>query len=403
MHVESIPNRRNGLISVGSGFTLMFLCGVAYSYGVAMPAIRDTFDLSQAQASLPFSAILVSYTLGMWMGGIFQDKIGPTLACLGGAILFGAGFALASFMPGLWSLMVAYGLFCGFGIGVSYIAATATAVRWFPDRRGLAAGCVILGFGLGALILAPLKHWLISMMGWRQAFLIMGSFFLFAGCGLALLVRPPRDEIRLPGIPDAATAVQLTTREMIRTPSFIRVWLAWSLSLCAGIGWMGHLAPMAELSGLSATAAAWTLSAVALANGLSRPIVGALADKIGRLPTLAGACAIFSLLCLFMLLPLEGGWRYFIMGILFGACFGTLLVNYSPLAAEFYGNRNLGSNLGLLYTSYGMGALTGPALFGALFDQTGSYTPALYLSLILTFIAIILFWSARPTPPQDSA
>jgi OFA family oxalate/formate antiporter-like MFS transporter len=199
--MESKPDRRQGLISVAAGFILMFLCGVAYSYGVAMPSIRDTFNLSLAQAALPFSAILVSYTLGMWMGGIFQDRIGATRACLVGAILFGTGFSMAGLMPGLWALLISYGLVCGFGIGVSYIAATATAVRWFPERRGLAAGSVILGFGLGALVLAPLKHGLIASHGWRTAFLLMGLFFLVAGCGLSLLVRPPREQGTQPGDP----------------------------------------------------------------------------------------------------------------------------------------------------------------------------------------------------------
>lgn len=381
-------------MAVASGFTLMFFCGVAYSYGVAMPFIGESFGLSKVQASLPFSAILGSYTLGMWMGGMVQDRVGSQRACLIGAVLFGAGFAGAGLMPGFASLLLSYGLVCGFGIGISYLAATAAAVRWFPERRGLAAGCVVLGFGLGALVLAPLKHGLIAAYGWRSAFLIMGSFFLVAGCLLALLVRLPTREI-LAGAHDPAGERHLTTGEMLRTRRFRRVWLAWSLCLCAGLGWMGHLAAMTEQSGLSPAVAAWTLSTVALTNGLSRPLVGYLADKVGRLPTLAGASLIFTALALFMLLPLAGGWRFFVMGALFGACFGAFLVNYGPLAAELFGNRHFGSNFGFLFTSYGVGALTGPALFGWLHDWTGSYAAATQVSVVLTLAAFCLFFSAR--------
>ncbi|MFP4281932.1 MAG: MFS transporter [Opitutales bacterium] len=382
----------------------MFLCGVAYSYGVAMPSIRADFDLTKAQASLPFSAILVSYTLGMWLGGITQDRVGPTRACLGGAVLFGGGFAMAGLMPGLWTLSLAYGLVCGFGIGVSYVAATATAVRWFPERRGLAAGCVVLGFGLGALLLAPLKQWLIAAHGWRMAFVGMGTCFLLGGTVLALLVRPPQEEIVLSdadGIVRAPSS--LTTRGVLRTARFRLIWLAWALSMCAGLGWMAHLAAMAEGAGLSAAAAAWTLSAVAVTNGLSRPLAGALADKVGRLPTLIGAVALFSVVGLFMVLPMDGGWRFFVAGAFFGACFGTLLVNYSPVAAEFFGPRHLGSNLGLLYTSYGAGALSGPALFGWLHDRTGSYAAAVQLSIGLTLAALGLFYWAQQREAKRTA
>jgi len=393
--IESTPSRKPGMIAIAAGFTLMFFCGVAYSYGVAMPSIREAFDLTKAEASLPFSAILVAYTLGMWMGGIFQDRVGPTNACLSGAVLFGSGFAAAGFMPGLVSLLISYGLVCGFGIGVSYIAATATAVRWFPEHRGLAAGLVVLGFGMGALVLAPLKQWLIATHGWRTSFLLMGSFFLVAGCLLSFLIRPPRQEKTIDSTSNVANSPQLTTRQMIATPRFRRVWLAWSFAMCAALGWMGHLASMTENAGLSAATAAWTLSVVALTNGLSRPLAGALADKVGRLPTLAGAAILLCILCLFMLLPINGGWRFFAMGILFGACFGTLLVNYSPLAAEFFGTQCFGSNLGLLYTSYGMGALIGPALFGALYDRTNSYHTAIQTSVVLTLAAFIIFLTAR--------
>lgn len=383
--------------AVLAGFSLLFLCGVAYAYGVAMPAIRETFALSKTLASLPFSTILVFYTLGMWLGGVIQDRLGPTRACLGGAVLFGLGFALSGWMPNLWLLLLTYGVCCGFGIGVSYVAAVATAVRWFPQRRGLAAGCVVLGFGLGSLVLAPLKHFLIAQMGWRPTFLLMGAVFLVCGWLLANLIRPPQqastgamDDSGDPGIDS------LTTQQMIRSPRFWCVWLGWSFAMCAALGWMGHLASMVELADLASATGAWVLSTVALTNGLSRPLVGALADRAGRLPTLLGACFLFVLLAGLMLLPLEGAWRFFCFGALFGACFGALLVNYSPLAVEFFGLWHLGSNLGLLFTSYGVGALSGPALFGWLFDRSGSYDTAIQFSIVLLIIALVLFHFASP-------
>lgn len=385
-----------GHTAVLAGFSLMFLGGVAYSYGVAMPAIREAFGLSKTLASLPFSAILVFYTLGMWMGGVLQDRVGPMRACLGGAVLFGLGYAATGLMPNLWSLLVTYGLLCGFGIGVSYVAAVATAVRWFPQRRGLAAGCVVLGFGLGSLLLAPLKHTLIELLGWRTSFVSMGTCFLIVGVLLALFIRPPQPQPATPGEASRPPNPSCTTAEMIRTRRFWCVWLAWSLSLCAGLGWMGHLASMAELSGLAPAVGAWLLSTVALTNGLSRPLAGALADRLGRLPTLAGACLLFALLVLGMLLPLEGAWRFFAAGSLFGACFGTLMVNFSPLAAEFFGLKHLGSNLGLLYTSYGVAALSGPALFGWIYDQTGTYDLAMAGSIGLLIVAFGLFRGAAP-------
>lgn len=396
--MKSEANLTKGYLSVFAGFTLMFLCGVAYSYGVALPSIQESFGLTGAQAALPFSAILVSYTLGMWVGGICQDKVGPLKACLFGALLFGVGYAASSFAPNLAVLLATYGLVTGFGIGVSYIAATSNAVNWFPERKGLAAGCVILGFGMGTLVLAPLKQWLISIYGWQTTFLAMGICFTVLGVLLALLVRAPDASSIVAEDVKLRSEVQLTTREMIKTPSFRRLWLAWALALCAGLGWMAHLASMTENAGVSPSVAAWTLSAVALTNGLSRPVAGALADKFGRLSTLTTAGIVFTLISCFMLLPIEGSWRFFVMSIVFGACFGTFLVNYSPLAAEFYGTKNLGSNLGLLYTSYGVGALTGPGIFGALYDTTGTYTYSILLSVVLAIVSALLFRSAKNVP-----
>lgn len=382
-------NNTTGVTGIVAGFLLMFLCGVAYSYGVVMPSIKDAFELSKAQAALPFSAILIAYTLGMWVGGIFLDRLGPTKSCVIGVILFASGFSIAGSAQGIGFLLVTYGLICGFGIGMSYIAAASNAVKWFPHRRGLAAGCVILGFGLGSLILAPLKHWLITHFGWRHTFHILGTVFFVLGTLLACLIRAPETKSTDPQATSASN--ELSPVEMLQTTSFRLLWTAWALCLCAGLGWMAHIPIMTQKEGVPAALAALTLSTVALANGFSRPIVGAIADKVGRLTTLLGATAIFLIICILMLLPIQGGWRFFAMGIFFGACFGTFLVNFSPIAIEFYGSRSLGSNLGLLYTSYGIGALIGPALFGAIYDRTGSYTPAIQLSIVLCAIALFLF------------
>ncbi|MFQ3587636.1 MAG: MFS transporter [Fimbriimonadaceae bacterium] len=361
---------RYGKVVLVVGFLLHLQLGIAYSYAVLRPHLERAFDLDGFSAGLGFSAILVGYTVGMVWGGIWNDRRGPRVVTPVGAFMFGTGFALAGIAPSYPVFLVAYGGVCGVGTGLAYIAAVQTAVRWHPTRRGTATGAVVLGFGLSSVFFAPTIHLLASTYGWRTAMVGLGAVFLVAGTALALAVREPEGPR-----PEAPASAEFLGKD----PRFRRLWVAWFLVLTVGLAWLGQLPALGKEYGLSAGAAAYLVSAVALANGTARPFLGLLSDRIGRTRCLALASAVGAT-TLAALAVVASPVAVWVAGFLVGVVFAAWLVNLAPIAAERFGSGSAGRAYGRLFTAYGAGGLIGPPLLGAVVQAGGGHRPGLLLS-----------------------
>lgn len=379
--VQAATSGGYGRFVLVAGFLLHLQLGVAYSYAALRPYLEEAFGLHGFAAGLGFSAVLVGYTAGMVWGGSWNDRRGPRWVTPVGAAMFGAGFALAGTAPNYFLFLVAYGGICGVGTGLAYIAAVNTAVRWHPDRRGAATGTVVLGFGLSSVFFAPAIHMIAESHGWRSAMVGLGTVFVIAGILLASAIREPEG----PRPPAPAKPGALWT-----VPHFRRLWLGWFLVLAVGLAWLGQLPHLGKESGLSAGAAALLVSAAALANGLARPAIGLLSDRIGRTRCLFLASVVgASTLGLLAVIPTAPAvWA---AGVLIGLSFAGWLVNLAPIAAERFGTGAAGRVYGRLFTAYGAGGLIGPPLLGAVVQATNGHRFGLVLSAVVLLAGAWVF------------
>lgn len=178
-----------------AGFLLALMGGMSYAWGVLVLPLMDRFGWSKAEAALPFTVFLVVFALAMVPAGRLQDRLGPRAVATAGALLYFvayAGAALIGHVHSVWWLVATYGVLGGIACGLTYACIAPTARKWFPDKPALAVSTAVMGFGLAALVLAPLKsEYLIVVHGIEGTFLVIGAATLVVDLLAARLLRNP--------------------------------------------------------------------------------------------------------------------------------------------------------------------------------------------------------------------
>ncbi|MDO8733705.1 MAG: OFA family MFS transporter [Elusimicrobiota bacterium] len=383
----------NPSLVVASGTLIMLMLGVAYVWGVYINPISENFDWTRTQASLPFSVFLLIYTVGMIWGGKLQDKYGPKIVCTIGVVLFSVGYFLSGFANSLLHILITYGVLGGIGTGFAYVTPVATAVKWYPHKKGLVSGIVVFGFGAGAFILSPLVRWLITNYGWRESFLYLGGvFFVITILAARMIKAPPLDWAQKFQAKQTTRPplFELAPSQVLKSELFYIAWFIWFFNLFVGLGTMGHIVSYAMLNGIDKMTAAFLLSIIAIFNGFGRVAIGAFSDKIGRLRVLSAASIVLATVSFFMLKAGSNVSVYYVLCALFGLAFGSCMVLYPATAADLFGTKHFGTNYGLLFSSYGLAGLLGPYVFGKIYDLNNDYTSAFYLAICITVISGVL-------------
>lgn len=394
---------------VAGALVIQVSLGAVYIWSVFQTPLKAVFqDWSETQVTLPAQIVLAAFALAVIFAGRIQDRVGPRIVATVGGIILGAGLILAKFTElfpsgtALVWLIATFSILGGIGIGAGYVCPIATCVKWFPDKRGLITGLAVAGFGAGAFFFAPLAKALIAggayeLMGARlfelpqlgvfNTFLVLGVIFLVCVvAGAQLLRNPPAGYVPVGWTPPqaktaAASAVKadLTSTEMLRTPTFWLLWVTYFAACTGGLQiimkaspiWqsfsLGTLTPPVALKdfGLIATAAAMAVSVIAIFNSTGRILWGIVSDKVGRKLTLIVIfvlCGI-ALLALDFLRPYP---LYLVSVSLVGLCFGGFLALYPALTADYFGTKHIGANYGWMFTAYGAGGIVGPYLAAAL-------------------------------------
>lgn len=408
-----------------SGAMFMMTLGTIYSWSLFAQPLLACFGWSNTTVTWTFALAIFSLGTGAVVGGRWQDKVGPRKVALAGVLLWSLGNFLAGLgtvhLGAAW-LYLTYGLIGGFGVGMGYVTPVAVVTKWFPDRRGLAGGMVVMGFGLGAVVYNLIVKSIPSFAAAAQAaadysaqvaahgtlnsaalglaqnhvlavmnvFLFSGiAFAVLAGASGALLRNPPAGSHEGTDATSSA-AVACTTREMLRTPQFYLLWLMLFLNVTAGILVIGNAVPiMQELTSLSPTMVAATYGGVALFNALGRFFWGAISDRIGCIRTfglifgiqvvvfgtLGGLHSLFAVAA-----------AYAVVLLCFGGGFGTM----PSLAAHYFGARHIGANYGAILTAWGVAGIAGPLFAAQVKDATGSYRGALLPVACLLVVAVLL-------------
>lgn len=400
------PDTRRWLI-VAALFVVTYGVSVPLAaYGVFLPVLAEHFGWTRGAVSAALSLNLLVGGIAGFAVGALADRYGPRVLLAATMALAGTGFALVAAVSALWQLYVLVGLVAGVGTSSFYVLGTATVTHWFDDRRGLALALVLIGFNLGYITGGPAAAWLITRLGWRVAYYVLGS-----GCGVvttvaALGVRLPRHAeraalLRRPpaGAPgaDRDRARGITLRESLTDPRQWALNLSWLLIGGIAIMLSVHAVPFARDQGVSLTGASLSLTAYGIGSAIGRLLGGTLSDRLGARRTIAAAF-VLQIVSLVTLLLVPSRAALLLSLIAFGAGFAASDTVIAQVVPQVFGMRALGAIMGILTLGWRCGAAIGPALAGFLYDLTGSYRIPFGLAPlgVLLSWALFLLATARP-------
>lgn len=380
-----------------SGILINLCIGSAYAWSVYQKPLIAMFKWSTKETSLAFTLSCVLVPLAMIVAGKIQDQKGPKMVIFGGGIIFGLGIIGAGFTDSLAFLYMTYGVLGGIGIGTVYACTVANTVKFFPDKRGLASGLVVAGFGSGAVVLAPLSSALIESYGVLTTFKILGGAYLvlIAACTTLVKTAPPgyRPEGWIPPAPTAATITGMDKnwREMLSDPMFYVLWSIYLIGCVSGLMIIGHASPIGqEVIKLSPATAAMCVGFLALANTAGRIFWGWVSDKIGRYNTVKIMFVLAGLM-MFALTQVTTFIPFVIVLMAIGLCFGGVMGIFPSITADAFGAKNLGMNYGIIFTAWGAAGIVGPLMAGHFKEiNKGDYTQAFLIAAGLSAIGVVL-------------
>lgn len=394
-------NKNRWLIAL-SAIAIQLSIGAAYAYSVYTKPISETMGWSPTEITYAFTIMMALGGISAAFFGGFVEKNGPRKSAMVAAFLFGIGQAGAGFATQIDSLvlfLLTYGFMSGMGLGVGYIAPISTLVKWFPDRRGLATGMAVMGFGAGALITAPVAASLIASVGVTTTFYILGiSYFILISLGASYIAPPPEGFMPKGMEADLASGkkvmkkdlAQLTAREAVKTRRFWMLWTMMLINVSAGIMIISVASPMAqELVGLTAAGAATLVGIMGIFNGGGRLGWAAISDYIGR-PTVFMLFFIIQIIAFVMLPGITNVIIFQVFILLIVSCYGGGFSNLPAFIGDMFGTRQLGAIHGYLLTTWSLGGIIGPAIVSQVYSATNSYVPVFYIFIGLISVALVL-------------
>ena len=392
--------RKRWIVLLG-GFLLSLMGGMSYAWGSFVLPLVENWGWTTAQANLPFTVMIIVFSVAMIPAGWLQDRYGPRKIAFIGAILFFVGYGLASLMSYFSSpawLTLTYGGGVGIACGLTYSTIAPTARKWFADRPGFAVSIAVMGFGLAAVVFAPLKKSMIKMMGVDGTLLAIGIFVAVIALIGARLVRNPPEDWDPPAENDNNTNensdpeenINVPPKEFVKTPRFYMLWLALAAVIGGGLTAIGLLTAYGEIElQLAPTFAALAVSFYSLANGLGRPFVGWLADRWGTIKVMIGVYTIQAIVFLIFPWAATNPTSLFICSLLLGLGYASTFALFPVVVASVSGTKHLGMNYGLVFSAFGLGAIT--SLVGSwLLDITGSFNFAFLLAGFATVLGLFL-------------
>ena len=384
------------------------ISNLQYAWTLFVKPLRDAHpDWSLADVQWGFTIFIALETWAMPLTGWLIDKHGPRLLMTVGGILCALGWAGIGGAQSTLTLYLLYGL-AGFGAAIVYCGCIGVALKWFPDRRGLAAGMIAAGFGSGASFIM-LVNSIDSIRDWALA--NFATTFLVTGIVQGLLIVLAAQFLGGSGVPAAAPAkpAQATgardtthdfdSREMLRTKHFY--WL-YAMMLMMGIGGLLATAQVSQVAsnfGIGAAALRLSLIVNPIANGGGRFFWGWVSDKIGRERTMSIAFFIQALALVGVMVVGPGSDTMFIivMALVFFT-WGEVYSLFPSVSADFFGRKNASSNYSFLYSTKGVASILAGGAAAWLFESTGSWSAAFYGSAVLAMVSCLMAVALRKMP-----
>jgi OFA family oxalate/formate antiporter-like MFS transporter len=379
---------------------MVMTANLQYGWTLFVNPIDSKYHWGRASIQVAFTIFVLAETWLVPFEGYLIDKFGPKLMVGIAGALIAIAWVLNAYADSLTLLYLA-AIVGGVGAGVIYGASVGNALKWFPDRRGLAAGLTAAGFGAGsALTIVPIAN-LIKSDGYEVAFLWFGLGQGLVVMLVALLLRAPEaGEVPIPATP----AVQQTRRdygprEVLTTPVFWVMYLMFVMVGAGGLMATAQLAPIAKdfrvdnipvsILGLTLPALTFALSIDRVLNGICRPFFGWVSDRIGRENTMFIAFLLEGIgIYVLLLVAANPFWFVILSGVVFFA-WGEIYSLFPAACTDLYGRKFATTNYGMLYTAKGTAALLVP-LANVLTTQTGSWRAVFIIAALFNIVAAVM-------------
>ena len=378
-----------------------------YVVAVVLPAVQAELGAQRADASLPYTLMMVGFGFGGIAMGKLADKRGVMLVVLIGALGLGAGFVAAAHVNSLSAFVLVHGLLLGaLGSSTTFAPLVADTSLWFVRRRGIAVAICASGNYLAGAIWPPIVQHFVEQVGWRQTYIGLGIFSIVTIPLLALWMRP-----RPPAVVGATGSTAATGALASTRPFGLSMNQAQALLCVAGIACcvamsmpQVHIVAYCTDLGYGAARGAQMLSVMLAFGIVSRLISGAICDRIGGLRTLLLG-SVLQGLALLLFIPFDGLSSLFLISALFGLFQGGIVPSYAIIVREYFPPAEAGARVGTVLMSTLFGMALGGWMSGKVFDLTGSYQAAFLngigWNLLNLTIALFLLSRVRPARRRD--
>jgi MFS transporter, OFA family, oxalate/formate antiporter len=375
---------------------MMAISSPQYVWTLFTKPLTAQLGVKLSDLQVTFSIFIVLQTFLSPLQGFLIEKFGPKLLLGAGALLTGLSWVLASSADTLTAIYLTYGLLGGIGTGVIYVGIVGLMVEWFPDRRGLAAGVVAAGYGMGAVITTfPVTH-SIAAVGYQQTMqhfgIILGAIAFIAALGM----RGPPKGWMADTIARNRKTEGVNPGQMLTNPIFWLMFIMMTMMSTSGLMVISQMATFSKDFGI-ASALVFGMAALPLAltvdrftNGLTRPFFGWVSDRIGRENTMFIAFGLEAVAMTLWLLTRDNSYLFVMLSGLVFFGWGEIFSLFPSTLTDTFGEKHAITNYGFLYMAQGIGSIFGGPLAAKLHEETGSWIPVFVVVISLDAITAIL-------------
>ena len=379
----------------------MLFAGVLYTWSILKAPLSSEFGWSTSTLALNYTLAMTFFCVGGLLGAQLFKHVGTRIALIIAGILAASGFTLTGLLQGtsVAMLYLSYGVIASMGIGIAYNVLIATVSAWFPDKKGLCSGCLMMGFGASALILGNAANALFkSDIGWRTTYMILGIVICIVLITASLFLQNPKADIALPkpnikktSKEEAFQQQDYTSGQMLRRPSFWMAFICISFLAAIGSSVISFAKDLALSVGAAETLAVSLVGVLSVCNGLGRILTGTLFDTIGRRKTMLCANVLTIGAATVTLIAVSiGSLPLCIAGLcLTGMSYGACPTITAAFTSSFYGMKNLSTNMAIM-TFTVMGGSLIATVSNKILEITGGYTATFAMLLTLSFVALVL-------------
>jgi len=375
---------------------MIMIANLQYAWNLFVTPIQEGRGWALSDVQFAFTLFILFQTWVQPLDGWLVDRLGPRGFITAAGVLCGLGWAGMGYATSLSMLYVTY---CAAGIGAAFVysCCIGSALKWFKEQRGLAAGIIAAGFGGGTALFIPIIKRMIDSDGYQSTFVTTG---LLQGVMIVLVAQflrhPPAQTAATPAPhrtlpaprPASATARQFTTLEVLTSPRFYVMYASFVLMATGGLLVTANQGKMGSSWGFSAATLTMAATLSPIGNGASRIFWGWASDRLGREMAMIIAFTLQAI-CLFLVIAVgpTSPEMFLTMVTLVYFTWGEIYSLFPSMSADYFGTAHATSNYAVLYTAKGVASIIGPYFGAIIFERSGSWAIGMYGCAVMALIA----------------